>query len=265
MLGRLVVVRAASALPLVPGDRYVLRETGREETVGGGEILDVDPVLPAARARPSRSVARVVAERGWVDAGVLERLTGEQVEPTVGRWVVDPAVLDAEVATLREALDAAGPAGIDLAALDDRRRLLLGHIDGASVEAGRARVGQGDPIASHPYLAALRENPFTPPPPDRVGAEVLRAFLQRGLAAERDGMVFAQEAVDAAAVTVATLLSEHPEGVTVSDVRAALGISRKYALPLLGILDATGVTRRRGDMRIAGPRLPDPRPETSTG
>ena len=33
-------------LPLLPGDRYVLRETGRDETVGGGEVLDVHPVLP---------------------------------------------------------------------------------------------------------------------------------------------------------------------------------------------------------------------------
>ncbi len=51
-------------LPLLPGDRFVLRESGRSETVGGGEILDVDPVLPASRARPDRSVERVVAERG---------------------------------------------------------------------------------------------------------------------------------------------------------------------------------------------------------
>ncbi|MEY2959490.1 MAG: selenocysteine-specific elongation factor, partial [Actinomycetota bacterium] len=33
------------ALPLLPGDRFVLRESGRDETVGGGEILDIDPVL----------------------------------------------------------------------------------------------------------------------------------------------------------------------------------------------------------------------------
>ena len=35
----------------------------------------------------------------------------------------------------------------------------------------------------------------------------------------------------------------------------ALGTSRKFLLPLLGILDATGVTRRREDLRIGGPRL----------
>ncbi len=54
------------ALPLVAGDRYVLRESGRNETVGGGEVLDVEPVLPASRARPDRSIERVVRERCWV-------------------------------------------------------------------------------------------------------------------------------------------------------------------------------------------------------
>ncbi len=74
----LVRLRLATPLPLLPGDRYVLRESGRDETIGGGEVLDVAPVRPAARARPDRSVDRVVAERGWVDADELELLTGER-------------------------------------------------------------------------------------------------------------------------------------------------------------------------------------------
>ena len=57
-------------------------------------------------------------------------------------------------------------------------------------------------------------------------------------------------------MVVARLLAGAPGGVTVAAVRDALGTSRKHALPLLTQLDATGVTRRRGDLRIAGPRLP---------
>ncbi len=46
---------ARGRCPLLPGDRYVLREAGRSETVGGGEVLDVDPVLPGVGpARPVR-------------------------------------------------------------------------------------------------------------------------------------------------------------------------------------------------------------------
>src|SRR5205823_14632168 len=75
-------------LPLLPGDRFVLRESGRDETVGGGMVLDVAPVLPAAKAAPDRSVDRVVTERGWIEAAELERLTGERRPADLGRWVV---------------------------------------------------------------------------------------------------------------------------------------------------------------------------------
>jgi hypothetical protein len=55
---------------------------------------------------------------------------------------------------------------------------------------------------------------------------------------------------------VAQLLAEKPDGITVAEARDALGTTRKYAVPLLSHLDATGVTRRRGERRTAGPRLP---------
>ncbi len=42
--------------------------------------------------------------------------------------------------------------------------------------------------------------------------------------------------------------------VTVSRVREAIGTSRKYAVPLLEHMDATGITRRSGDVRDLGPR-----------
>ena len=76
-----------SALPLLPGDRFVLRESGRDETVGGGEVLDIDPVLRASRAAPDRSIERLVRERGWLTVDQIEQLTGEVVDPVVGEWV----------------------------------------------------------------------------------------------------------------------------------------------------------------------------------
>jgi selenocysteine-specific elongation factor len=243
-------------VPLLPGDRYVLRESGRSETVGGGEVLDVAPVLPAARAAPTRSVDRVIAERGWVDTDELERLTGERREPTVGAWVVAPDAHADAVTRVRDAVAAAGPAGLDVAMLDDRDRAVLAAVDDITVEAGRARSATAGPTPPHPYLDALTTSPFTPPAPDGVDRAALRDLVRRGLAVERDGVWFAASAVEAATRVVARLLAESPEGITASAVREALGTSRKYVLPLLGHLDATGMTRRRGDLRIAGPRLP---------
>ncbi|MPY96069.1 MAG: selenocysteine-specific translation elongation factor [Acidimicrobiia bacterium] len=245
------------AVPLLPGDRYVLRESGRQETVGGGEVLDVAPVRSAATASPDRSVDRVVRERGWVEADLLERLTGERRAPTLGRWVVDAAVLDSLLASLAVRVGEAGPLGLDVARLDERERAALGRVEGVTTDAGRARLGPG-PVAldDHPYLAALDAAPFAPPPPDGVPRDELRELVRRGLVVAEDGAYFSAAAVEAAALLLAELLARAPEGLTIGELRDALGNTRRHVLPLVAVLDKRGVTRRRGDRRVAGPRLP---------
>ena len=47
----------------------------------------------------------------------------------------------------------------------------------------------------------------------------------------------------------------NPQGFTVSQFGEAAGNTRKHALPLLNYLDENGITRRRENVRIAGPRL----------
>jgi selenocysteine-specific elongation factor len=245
-------------LPLLPGDRFVMRESGRAETVGGGEILDVDPVDRASSARPDRSVDRVVAQRGWVDADELERLTGERRDPDVGRWVVDPTELHTTLVDLRGALAEAGPLGLDLSTLDEHGRAAVELLDDVVVEAGRlAPVDAVDPLADHPFVAILTASPFTPPAPERVDRAELRELVRREMVVEVEGIFFAASAIQAAAELAARLLAESPEGFTVSAFREAAGNTRKHAMPLLARLDGTGVTRRRGDVRIAGPRLPE--------
>jgi selenocysteine-specific elongation factor len=73
---------------------------------------------------------------------------------------------------------------------------------------------------------------------------------------QEGGVVFAASAIDEAARVVARLLADQPDGITVAEARDAWGTTRKFAIPLITRLDETGVTRRRGDLRIAGPRLP---------
>jgi selenocysteine-specific elongation factor len=247
-------------LPLLPGDRYVLRESGRDETVGGGEVLDIAPVMPAARAAPDRSVERVVGERGgWVTADELERLTGVEVEPVLGGWVTTGERIAEVAASIEDAVAAAGPAGVDLAALDERQRAVLDTLDAVVVDGGLVRRADAvDPFVDHPFLAELRAGGYTPPPADGVDRGDLRELIRRGHAVQRDGVVFHADTVDDAARVAARLLIAAPEGFTVSQFRDATGASRKYVLPLLAELDGRGITRRRDDLRIAGPRLPEP-------
>ena len=253
----LVRLHLAAPLPLVMGDRFVLRESGRDETVGGGEMLDVAPVLPASKARPDHDIDRVVAEHGWVTADELEALTGHRRVATLGEWVVHPQALAAAEQQVRGAVAAAGELGLDVATLEPRARALLATLDGIDVDAGRARAaGAVDQFAQHPFLLTLAAAGCAPPDPASVDRVQLRELVRRKLVIERDGLVFHPSAVDRAAHTAAVLLRDHPAGFTMSQFREALGVTRKHSVPLASELDARGITRRRDDVRIAGPKLP---------
>ena len=253
-------VAANTPLPLLPGDRFVLRESGREETVGGGEVLDVAPKLPASRAKPDRDVDRVIREHGWLTVEDLDALTGEQRAATVGSWIVAASQLHEMEHAVRDRVANAGALGLDIAVLDDRERAVLAAVserEGIAIENGRARAaGVGDPLFDHPYVAELLAGGFAPPDPTGVDKAQLRELVRRELVVEREGLYFHPDAVAAAGRAAAELLRAHPDGFTVSQFREALGNTRKHALPLAAELDATGVTRRRADVRIAGPKLP---------
>ncbi len=250
------------ALPLLPGDRFVLREHGREETVGGGIVLDVEPIRPASKASPVDDVTRFVAERGWVRLETLRTRSRQQwTGATIGGWAVDEGALSSDRDRIMAAVDGAGPLGLDAATLSDRDRLVVIEVlrDDLRVEGARVvRVEQSDPLADHQFIRALIDGRFTPPDAAGVDRAELRELVRRRLVVEQDGIWFAPTAIDEAARCVASLLAAQPDGITVSEIREALGTSRKYALPLLAVLDGTGVLRRRGDIRVAGPRLPAP-------
>jgi selenocysteine-specific elongation factor len=254
-----VRVHLGSPLPLLPHDRFVVRESGREETIGGGLILDIAPVTKASRAHPDGTIDQVVRDRGWVTAHELERLTGEVVEPTVGAWVTTADNVAALRATIAERVDAAGSLGFDLALLDERERAVAATMEQVTVDEGRVRLrGATDLLGAHPYLDRLRVQPFSPPAPDGVDAGELRELIRRGDVVHRDGVYFHRETIRDAAGIVAVLLTEHADGFTVAQFRDSTGASRKYSLPLLEELDVRGVTRRRGDLRVGGPRLAAP-------
>ncbi|MEO6123329.1 MAG: selenocysteine-specific translation elongation factor [Ilumatobacteraceae bacterium] len=257
----LVRIHLPHVLPLLPGDRFILRESGRSETVGGGEVLDIHPVLSAAKARPDRDPDRVVGERGWVTAIDYARLIGVERAPVIGSWIVLPEQLAAAEATVRQRLAAAGPLGLDISALDEHERAVLTTLADVTIDQGIARPAEvKDPLADHPYLASLLAGGYSPPDPAGVDRAELRQLVKRNLVVERDGVCYHPSTIDAAAAVAAGLLGVGPDGFTVSQFRDAIGSTRKHVLPLLAELDARAVTRRRDDVRIGGPRLPELRP-----
>lgn len=249
------------ALPLLPGDRYILRDLGRGQTIGGGEILDIDPQSRGSARHPDRSVDRVLRERGWMTVDDLERLTGERRPVTLGRWVTDAAWEETARARLDLRIEAAGEEGLDLSNITEQERALLDELVDVQVGHGRVRRVDAAGLAAslaQPFLDALDASPFTPPPTSEfdLSPTVLRDLKQQGRIVERDGIVFSSHAVHQAALIVARLLADQPSGISVSEIRVAMGSTRKWTLPLVALLDTTGATRRRDELRIAGPRLP---------
>ena len=247
-------------LPLLPGDRGILRDHGREETIGGIEVLDVDPRRSASGNVPDATVERLVTDRHWVDRDLLFRLSPSSwTGRVVDRWAVSEVAYEHALQSIRDQTEAAGGLGLDPALLNEHERAILPDLreEGIALRDGRVRKGAVvDPLADHPYLGALIGAPFQPPDATDVDRGELRELVRRKLVVVADGIHFAPAALERAATITAQLFVEHPDGLTVAQIRDALGTSRKYILPIVGWFDANGITRRRGDLRIPGPRLP---------
>jgi selenocysteine-specific elongation factor len=282
-------VRLDEPAPLAPGDRLVLRDPGRADTVGGAEVLDA---APEGRARDAPAHLRLPLGRrllvahpwlavdalgpgagaGTAEAAALaDELVASGAAVRVGAWLVDPDALAAlraaaadrvrthhersplepgmKLPALASALRVA-PARLRAALLDDGELV----VERGVVRDARHRSRVADSPEARTLLAALEATPFSPPDPESVGAGpgLVRSLAREGEVVELDGIVFAASALDEGRRRVQAALRELGT-VTVADVRDLLGSTRKYVLPILQQLDAEGVTRRRGDDRLPGP------------
>lgn len=276
-------LRLGRRLPLVLGDRLVLRDPGSRRVLGGTVVLDADP--PALRRRgdsarraavlcgldPRGDVAAEVARRGVVEERHL-RLLGlvlpdaappDGVRVLGGWWVHDPTYegwrqrLDAAVRALHErdplAAGLSRGAARDLLALPDES-LLDAVVRDAGLEqvGGHIRVGDADAglgpaeSAVAELEARLRDEPFRAPEAHELTA--LRLGARELAAAERAGRVLRLRDGVVLLPTGPALamreLARLEQPFTTSQARQALGTTRRVAIPLLEHLDAKGWTRR---------------------
>ena len=102
--------------------------------------------------------------------------------------------------------------------------------------------------------AGLAAKPLEPPSrkelaPDALAQQALRFLLQTGEAIELgEEVVFSADGFARATEIVKKVLVDHGSA-TASELRQALGTSRRIVIPLLERLDKDGVTRREGDKR----------------
>ena len=247
-------------LPLAPGDRFILRESGRDETIGGGEVLDIQPILRSSKAKPNKEILRLVAERGWVQMEQLRLLAGRnvdisEVEQALDGWVTttsNQTKVSKEVVAL---ITTSKDLGVDVATLSAQQRLVLPTLTNITVREGRARSADANDVALHPMVQQFADAGCMPSDPEQFEKAIIRQLVQRGILVHCEELYFHSSAIDTAVSAARQLLAANPQGFTVAQFREHLGVSRKYALPLINHLDATGVTRRRDDVRIAGVKL----------
>jgi selenocysteine-specific elongation factor len=157
-----VRVELAGPIPVAPGDRFVLRESGRQLTVGGGIVLDVAPGRPARggsgrQARAARLAQRLDAVRA-----------GDRIGLVVDHARAHGLVRDHDVMAL---------AGLgserDTTAADDR----LAGLGGALVDA---RAAEGWRLA---VVAAVRREHARRPLERAVARDLaMRAAVDAGCA-----------------------------------------------------------------------------------
>jgi selenocysteine-specific elongation factor len=165
--GQEAFVRITTTHPLVLDvfDRFVLRESGRQETLGGGSVLDPAPPRRAGPSPQDRLARRAAAtrddlpailadERGAVRATDAIALTGSTAGvPQAGEWL------------LRDGL------------LESVGTALTGHVD-AFHQAHP--LEEGEPLASARRVLAAALRPFTGPPEARLVEAVLDRLAADG-------------------------------------------------------------------------------------
>jgi len=294
--GSFARIRLSSPLVLDMHDRFVLRESGRRETVAGGVVLDpAPPQRPGAtaadrlerreKARREDIPALLLAERGAVREAELRTLTGfaeiPGAERVSGWWIservrsvaetaaielltahheANPASEGSDVAEIRHAVAdavrrAGSPGDDELAAsiVDDlvQRDTIARSGSFLRIPSHRAEVVPGE---LERLTAAVAAGEPTPPSMSELqrngfARETIESAVRSGaLVRIAPDLVLTPAFVERA---VDIVREAKDAGITVGDVRARLGTSRKYAVPLMEHLDRTGATRRSGDLRFA--------------
>lgn len=242
-------MRFTDALPLCPGDRFVLRDQGTGQVVGVAIVNDVAPVAPPSASNPDGSVEQQLVHHGWVTTEHARRLTGSVLQPVVDRWVAAETVVESTLGVLRERL-AAGP--FDTAECSEVERALLSSMDDVVVEHGLARLGGVDPALESPLIDRLLGEGVATGPIEHGDRPVVARLVRLGVLIGHDGVYFHTDVLRGLEPILEILWNADPEGFTVADLRDALGITRKHALPLANCLDQMRITRRVGDRRIRG-------------
>ena len=215
-----------------------LLAAGRAVEMGRGLLLHADGVAAGEAALLAGMSA--FHERAPLAAGMRKALLPEETG-------AEPAVVDG----LLERLRAAGKAEF----LDAGRVRVAGWAPTLTPTQTRRRDAILDLLAKDPW-----QSPRSGEIAQAIGAlereseELLTLLEDEGrIVRLRDGLVLLGSAIEEARTKIAAHIASKGS-LTPADLKDLVGATRKYGIPLLEHLDATGFTRRQGDVRVLGVR-----------
>lgn len=269
-------------VPLATGDPFIIRDVGRRMVVAGGRVLDPGArsaraaggsieLLPDPDAAPDEAATSLLEIRGRERLDVLAAHTGGGV-PDAAIVAAGEALSEAKAAALVEFAVAEcndfhreSPLrpGIPAATLADRLGIGRAVLE-ALVAAETRLAADGGMIHAAGFSPALDDDQqlawdearevlagtgAAPPRVDAlgIGPELLHALIRAGaLVRVSEEYAYLPETMESVVATVRGM----SDGFTVAELRDALGVTRKHAVPLAEWLDAAGHTRREGDLRF---------------
>lgn len=243
---------APSALIAAEIDRFgpagtSVRHLSRLSALGLPRVMELLHGLPVEVTRtgmvlPKDQLDRLLATIPALLARHSEGLSGEALRASLPK--IGSELLDEVLARL----------------LTSMRIIKRGNLYGIPrPERDRARAQDEATLASR-IADTLRAGWLSPPRPSEIvtDAQTSRAverLLRHGVIiravdrAKGKEILFHRDAVEEAQRLLAPLLAREP-GLLVTEIAAALGISRKFTMPLLDHLDSIRFTERRGDRRM---------------
>jgi selenocysteine-specific elongation factor len=211
------------------------------------------------------------------------RATGRVAQTTAGNWIheeniesagrriveavekfhgVQPKRLGMETKELQAVLNLDGSAFEMAVELLIEQRRIERHASVLALAGWKARVSSDEEALAGQIATVLQKARWTVPPTAELAAAIsrpqarvealLRLLAEQGVVVKLgDGLFMHRDAIAAAREVAAGLFTKGPSFSTM-DFRDALGVSRKYAVPVLDYLDAIRFTVRNGNQRTPG-------------
>jgi selenocysteine-specific elongation factor len=291
-VGEHAILRLASAPRTVAGGKVLETGARRAQRMSPrvlqrlGDLLALPPAaMIAAEVRRAGSAGTTLQHLSLLSAlatpRVVELLRTAPVVITQSGWVVLKSILDRLLEQIPSLLASHADglthdkllsvlSGSSVALLDEALERLLAH-RAISKHGSQYRIPRPaeDRIRARNEAAllsriaeTLRRGGLSPPAPNVIVTDsgshrAVERLLGEGVVvraidrAKGREILFHREAIDEAQRRLAPLL-ERGRGLLVTEVGAALGISRKYSMPLLEHLDTIQFTCRIKDRRIRG-------------